>query len=382
VRLLYFCPYTHGGIVEYAHAQANALVEASVDLTMLGPREGLERFEADRKYNYLPLLAGAPSADRSLFVRRFSRAAKIVRDGWVLAKTIRRGTHKHVLFGAFYEYMAPLWIGPLKKLAAQGVVFGSVIHDPDRNYVVGPHWWHRWSIRCAFEILREGFVHAPVNLATEGPMPRLRTTVIPHGIFQMPAPTRSREEMRASLGIPPGATVLLAYGFIRDGKNLDLVIQAMAGLENVFLIVAGREQSARQRSVAYYQQLAEKVGAAHRCSWVNRFVSSEETADLFNASDLVLLTYSSDFHSASGVLNVAAHYRKPCLASGRDSNLFSMVRQHELGICIEPDSIDAIREGLRQFRLQPPCPRWTEYEVENSWERNAEMVRNRMGEER
>ena len=50
-----------------------------------------------------------------------------------------------------------------------------------------------------------------------------------------------------------------------------------------------------------------------------------QVADLFKACDFVLLTYSSDFQSASGVLNTAIAYRRPCLASSGKSNLKNQI---------------------------------------------------------
>jgi glycosyltransferase involved in cell wall biosynthesis len=252
------------------------------------------------------------------------------------------------------------------------------MHDPVRNYIVGPRWWHRRCIASAYSFLREVFVHQPIVLDTVRPMPHLKTTVVPHGPYTFPAATVGREKYRGQLGLPVTAPVWLSFGHIRDGKNLDLVIRALVHFPEAFLVVAGQEQSSGQKRVAFYRALARQCGVDRRCLWLNRFIAPEEVGNLFTACDLVMVTYNQNFHSASGVLNIAVSFRKPCLASGGSSNLQAVVSQYGLGIWVEPDREDALVEGLRRWQAAPPVPRWDLYAAENSWRRNAEIVRDRI----
>lgn len=381
MRLLYYMPYVDGGMADYTFSQAAALAEAGVEVTLLcadsrtGPWWQLP--ENARPYQLLPRLRGVrarPSLPRLL--RRVLYAADIIRDGWTLAAETRRGGFTRVLFGAFYEYFAPVWAPSLRRLAAGGkVVFGSVVHDPARDHVVGPRWWHRYSTACGYSFLRDAFVHAPITLDTVRPMPRLRTTVIPCGPFPFPAPKRTREEMRALLDLPVDAPVLLSFGYVRDGKNVDLILRALKDSPEFYFVVAGKEQSGGQRPVAHYQQLAEELGVASRCRWVNRFIGEDEISTFFTAADLLMLTYSVRFRSASAVLGAAAAFRLPCLASGGDGALRRAVQGYDLGLWTEPDSEDAIRAGLRRWHAGDwPIARWDEYAADYSWQRNAEIV--------
>lgn len=170
----------------------------------------------------------------------------------------------------------------------------------------------------------------------------------------------------------------MSFGHIRDGKNLDLAIQALKEFPDSYLVVAGKEQSSGQKPVAFYQKLAEKMSVANRCRWFNRFVAENEVGDFFAAADLVLLTYGKNFRSASGVLNAAVNFRKPCLASSGDGNLKSVIERYGLGIWVEPDSSKAMIDGLRQWVVRFRHPRWNDYAVENSWELNARIVSERM----
>ncbi len=381
MRLLYHMPYVNGGMADYAFNQVAALAEAGAEVTLLcaDSREGpwWQLAQNARPYTLLPRLRGVrprPALPRP--VRQALYAADIVRDGWTVAAETHRGGFTRVLFGVYYEYIAPLWAPPLRRLAAGGkVVFGSVVHDPARDHVVGPRWWHRYSTACGYSFLRDAFVHAPITLDTVRPMPRLRTTVIPQGLYEFPAATRGRGAVRAALDLPTDAPVLLSFGHIRDGKNLDLVLQALADFPDVYLLVAGKEQSGGQKPASFYQQKAVELGVADRCRWVNRFVAEDEIGEFFAAADLLLLTYSARFRSASAVLNVASTYRLPCLASGGDGALRDAVQAYGLGLWIDPDSADDIRAGLRRWQAgQSPTARWDDYAADNSWRRNAEIV--------
>jgi glycosyltransferase involved in cell wall biosynthesis len=314
----------------------------------------------------------------SRIVRKLSHAQSIVKNIRVLARHIREHKFSHVLFASYFEYLAPLWASSLERLANDGVVFGAVVHDPVRDFVLGPHWWHRWSIARGYSFLREAFVHEPIDLDTVRPMPRLRTTVIPHGVYSFPDATETRDAARARLGIPPGSHVMLSFGHIRDGKNLDLVLHAMRQFPDLHLLVAGAAQSSGQKPAEFYQNLAREFGVADRCHWKIGYVNNSETGNLFAASDVALITYSRAFRSASGVLNAAVFFRKPCIASAGQGNLSTMVQKFDLGVWVEPDNADALARGIDRWMISPPKPRWDDYCSENSWQRNAEIVLRQM----
>jgi glycosyltransferase involved in cell wall biosynthesis len=254
------------------------------------------------------------------------------------------------------------------------------VHDPVRDFVVGPFWWHRRSIADGYSFLREAFVHEEIQLDTDRPMPCLRTTVIPHGPFRFPEPTLSRKQMRDKFQIRDDAFVLLSFGHIRDGKNLDLAVRALRDFPSVYLLVAGKEQSSAQKPIGYYQELARKIGVSERCRWMHCHVPENEIGNLFLASDLILLTYNKSFRSASGVLNTAVRYRKPCLASSGGGNLQSVIERYNLGRFVAPDNLETLREGIDIARAKGIAPDWDTYELENSWQRNALLVKEKMFE--
>ena len=374
MKILYFSPASYGGIADYAHEQANALVDAGAEVILLTtPRYPTGRGE---KYDILPILRelkpDTPVNNKVLKITRYTIIT--LTNIQTLVRVIRQQQIRYVLFGSYSEYIAPLWAGRLRYLAHKGVVFGAVVHDPVRNFVLGPRWWHSWSIASGYSFLREAFVHETVSLDTVCSMPQLRTSVVPFGPYHFPEPTQSPAEMRSNLNLPNNSKFMLAFGHIRAGKNLDLVVKAMAQVPEIYLVVAGKEMSSSHFLVNSYQNLADEIGVSDRIRWQVRFIPDIEAANLLNAADVVVLTYSKSFRSASSVLHSAAHYQTPCIASGGQGNLSSVVRRYNLGIWVESDCLDALVSGLKLWLKHSPNPDWAAYRSENSWAKNAEVI--------
>lgn len=352
------------------------MVESGVSVVMLTTAQRPPR--TDCRYEIRPHLTDLSGGQQSKLARKISWAKCLFKNYQTLTAEIQNQKFNTVLWGSYSEYLAPLWAGQFRALSRANVKFGAIVHDPVRDYQVGPGWSHRRSIAAAYSFLREAFVHEQIQLDTVRPMPALRITVIPHGPFRFPDPTESREQARKKLSIPDDAFVLLSFGHIRDGKNLDLAIRALPDWPSACLVVAGKEQSSGQKPIGYYQELARTLGVSDRCRWIHGHVPENEIGDLLIASDLVLLTYSKNFRSASGVLNVAVRYRKPCIVSSGGGNLKSVVEQYHLGWFVEPDNLAALKTGLQAATRERINPSWDAYERENSWRANARLVKERM----
>lgn len=197
-RLLYFSPAPGGGLADYARQQANALVKRGVAVDFLTVPEFSS--QVDDGFKRLTLTSTIMSAQKG-FRGKLAAGQKILAHQRELVCAIKDGNYRQVLLASYSEYLAPLWAGRLKKLAGRGVVFGAVVHDPVRDYVVGSRWWHRQSIACGYSFLREAFVHEAITLDTIRPMPQLRTTVIPHGVYPFLPAGKSSATMREELNI-------------------------------------------------------------------------------------------------------------------------------------------------------------------------------------
>jgi glycosyltransferase involved in cell wall biosynthesis len=205
---------------------------------------------------------------------------------------------------------------------------------------------------------------------------------VPHGLYEIRGAPPDRDSVRNSWGVRAGQKVFLAFGFVRDGKNLDIAIRALVQVPEAFLVVAGSVASANDRPFAYYRERAAELGVADRCRFFEGFVADADLGKYFAGTDFVLLTYAASFHSQSGVLNIAARARKPVLASSSPSPLIESVQKFQLGITVEPDSPDAVVSGMEQLFSAPPVPHWEDYEDAASWAANAQGVLQAAGLQR
>jgi glycosyltransferase involved in cell wall biosynthesis len=374
MKVLYYCESDSGGIVEYAIKQVEALRSLGVNVVVLcRPGFPIERV---KNGDCLPLLPRQKSP-RGFLVKLRERIMDSRNAADIVADTAERLEVDYVLNACYAEYFAPLWVNRWKRLRAN-VPIGVIAHDPVRDYVLGPGWWHRWSIREAYSFIQDVFVHddTPVDFGGRPP-PGVRIHELPHGPFDLAPVQSGRSQTRLNQGLEEKDQVFLSFGQIRDGKNLDRFIRVMPFLPAFTkLVVAGKSDTSSQRPVSYYQELARSLGVASRCVWIDRYIDDSELGDLFAAADFVLMVYSSRFRSASGVMNAAVTARKPILGSSGDGPFKSSMENYGLGVFVEPDSDAAVKRGAIELMETQSSPRWETYETENSWKANASSIIN------
>jgi glycosyltransferase involved in cell wall biosynthesis len=374
MRLLYICDADGGGIAEYAIRQCQALVNAGADVTFLcRPTFEMSRLAVSTVIPDLPVIRARDASPLVRVACQISDARAVAR---VSAKVAAEKAYDSLLIACYAEYFAPLWSSILRDAASNGLKIGTIAHDPVRDFVLGPLWWHRWSIRQAYSFVSHVFVHDSTPVDFGGPKPdHLTIHVIPHGPYKIAAPQADRRVLRRNYGFTDSDTVFLSFGQIRDGKNLDRFLRAMISLpEHVKLLVAGSGGSSSQRPPEHYVHLARELEIADRCVWDLRYIPDAETGNLFEVSDHVLLTYSANFRSASGVLNAAISCRRTVLASSGPGPLRSAVEDYDLGQFVPPDDDSQLLTGALRLLAEPNQPAWDRYGRENSWDRNANGV--------
>jgi glycosyltransferase involved in cell wall biosynthesis len=370
---------SEGGLANYARFQAAALQEnGSGTVHWIGP----EKFPAPSSVTESSAIY-APAERKSMLPGKLRAIRRLWTTFRQLDGILKKNPPDALLLSTWGEYLAPIWAWRLRRLRRKGVRIGAVVHDPVRDFILGPRWFHDWSLREAVSFLDLVFVHGGESEMSL-PHQKYKTVVIPHGPFPVEHGTSGSGMLRNRFGIPMNAFVVLSFGHIRDGKNLDLLLEAIADLPEVWLLVAGREQSSGQRPVAYYQSLAKKLEVGDRCRWVNAYIPDDEIRSYFEAADVVAVTYSSDFRSASGVLNLNAQFEKPVLASSGPGPLKRTIEAYGLGQWVAPDSVDALKQGLVKLMHAGPVnhENWIRYASENSWEQNARTVWEAFGESR
>lgn len=370
-KILIFSPSVCGGIAEHTAYQATALLKRGAEVICLTSPSFLDGRKTDfKKLVCLPDPANGPVG----ILKRLRMAWQIIASQYILAWQSIRYRPDLVLLDSYMEYLAPFWIDPHILLSRIfGIRYAANLHDPVRSFAVGPKWWHKLSVWLAYQPLGCVFVHHELPDRSIVPA-RVTILVTPHGLYDVNLSICDHQIVRNEWGVLPGQKVFLSFGYVRDGKNIDLAIRALKHVPQAVLVIVGSVASTKDKPFQYYRDLAAEVGVEERCRFFEGFISDKELGRYFSAADFVLLTYSAAFHSQSGVLNIAVKARKPILASASPSPMLDVVAKYHLGLAVEPDSVDAIAEGMGKLLRQPPVPHWNEYEKAATWDENARVI--------
>jgi glycosyltransferase involved in cell wall biosynthesis len=377
-KVLIFSPTPSGGLAEHVYYQARALQRSGLEVCCLATKSFLPGRRLE--FGIRRALLEMPPAGLAKIVRRPWQVLSLVANQWLLALWILLTRPDFVLLETYSEYLSPLWVWPhwcLKSVL--GVRYVANLHDPVRKALLGPSWWHSWSFLLAYKPIGLVLVHGKLTPEAKVPV-RVRSVEVPVGVYDIPSSKLSREEVRAAWGAKENHKVFLSFGFVRDGKNLDLAIRALKEVPEAFLVIAGQVAASSDRPFSYYHDLSANLGVSDRCCLKEGFVPDDELGGMFAGTDFVLLTYSGSFHSQSGVLNIAARAQKPVLASSAPGPLVDSVRRFKLGVVVEPDSAPAVIRGLLELIAWKRTPSWAEYEQYAGWDTNASRLLNAVDE--
>jgi glycosyltransferase involved in cell wall biosynthesis len=167
----------------------------------------------------------------------------------------------------------------------------------------------------------------------------------PHPLFDHFGQAVSREEACRTLGLDPQYRYLLFFGFIRDYKGLDWLLEAFADArlrdKKLRLLVAGEFYNNEQQ----YRDLEARLGIADEIVWRTEFIPDSQVRYYFGAADLIVQPYKTA--TQSGVTQVAYHFEKPMLVT-RVGGLPEIVPDGRVGYAVEPRP-EAIADALVDF---------------------------------
>jgi glycosyltransferase involved in cell wall biosynthesis len=156
----------------------------------------------------------------------------------------------------------------------------------------------------------------------------------------------TKDESRASLGIPEEARVLLVYGSLTRRKGIAQLLEAFcesANLQKITLLFAGKADSEIQEMMM--SPVVQPFVKNGRIITRLTFHNDDDEFRVFSAADLVWIGYSSGFYGSSGVLYQAIFARLPILAMELGL-IGSTVRKHCLGIDFDVEKRKSIESAL------------------------------------
>jgi glycosyltransferase involved in cell wall biosynthesis len=196
----------------------------------------------------------------------------------------------------------------------------------------------------------------------------------PHPLYDNFGALQPKATARERLGQPVDGRYLLFFGFIRDYKGLDLLLEAMALPEVVntgaHLIVAGEFYA----DAKLYHDIIERHQLQQRVILATEFIPNDAVADYFNAADLVVQPYKEA--TQSGVTQVAYHFEKPMVTTNV-GGLSEMVPDGVTGFVVEPE-VKAIAQAVARFYDENREAEFVENikkeKLKFSWERMLEAI--------
>jgi glycosyltransferase involved in cell wall biosynthesis len=182
----------------------------------------------------------------------------------------------------------------------------------------------------------------------------------------------TKEQARDQLGLT--GNVLLFFGFVRQYKGLDILLDAMPIMlkeKNITLLIVGEFWSDKQS----YLDKIDHSGTSANIRIVDEYVPNEEIGIYFAASDLVVQPYISA--SGSGICQIAYGFDRPVIATNVGS-LSEVVRDGVNGRLVEPGNPRSLAQAILES-LEPDTLSKFEMDAkktkeEFSWERVAKII--------
>ncbi|WP_367897793.1 glycosyltransferase family 4 protein [Leptospira sp. WS58.C1] len=186
----------------------------------------------------------------------------------------------------------------------------------------------------------------------------------PHPIYQQFPDPKKRLKAKGKLE-------LLFFGFIRPYKGLDLLLEALAKLNDpeIHLTVVGESWKDPNELISYSRGLGLKNVEFHL-----EYTDEVSVSEFFQRSDLVVLPYRSA--TGSGVATIAYHFEKPILAT-RVGGFLDMVIEGKTGFLIEAGNSDLIAKkiaSLSRKSLEKMKPAIRDFKKSFTWESMTSKV--------
>ncbi len=193
-----------------------------------------------------------------------------------------------------------------------------------------------------------------------------------HPVYNhFPAPI-AREVAQSTLKLDPAKKTILFFGFIRDYKGLDLLIQAMNVLDDTYqLLIAGEVYGSFDK----YQELIDNSVAKNRIALYNKYIGDDDVAVYFSASDVCVLPYKSA--TQSGITSISNHYNLPIIATNV-GGLKETIHHNQTGLIVEQPQSELIASTIQHYfdnDYKSEFSKNIEIEkAENSWENFASKI--------
>lgn len=239
------------------------------------------------------------------------------------------------------------WFAPslgyvTRRLKRKGIKVISILDN------VIPHEQHFFDSFLNRYFLKGSNGHVTLCDAVANDLVKLKPdavyTVIPHPLYSHFGAKHPREKSLEDLGLDPGKKTLLFFGLIREYKGLDILLDAMEGLDDSYqLIIAGEPYGSFDR----YQQKIDALRAKGRLiSCTLSYIRDSQVGLYFSGADLCVLPYRSA--TQSGVCAVSFHFETPMLITDV-GGLKETIADKGTGLLVKSPDPELVREGIEKY---------------------------------
>lgn len=186
--------------------------------------------------------------------------------------------------------------------------------------------------------------------------------------------TDETTNLRNQLKINSERIIFLLFGSISERKGVYKILEALnrfpdSECENICLIIAGKPQNGNIEEVIDLQckEIISKKSIQIICEF--KYLSDAEIAAYFTISNVILTLYQEQI-GMSGVLLLAAAYKKPVLSSNYGL-IGEVVRNYELGLTVDASTESEIIGGLQRFISSPKDDLCNETKMEDLVQENS-----------
>ena len=196
---------------------------------------------------------------------------------------------------------------------------------------------------------------------------------VPHPLYDNFGEQISKASAREYLGIRHDEKIALFFGFIRNYKGLDILLDAMKILKdqklNIRLLIAGEFYEDRK---AYDEQI-KQLGITDSLILKTDFIPDSEVKYYLCAADVVVQPYRNA--TQSGVTPLAYHFEVPMIVTNV-GGLPAMVPDGKVGLVAEPNAASLAEKIMKFFTKDAELfvTNIKEEKKKFSWEKLTEAI--------
>jgi glycosyltransferase involved in cell wall biosynthesis len=168
--------------------------------------------------------------------------------------------------------------------------------------------------------------------------PAIPETMLPHPVYENFGQAIPKEQARRELGIT-ARKVLLFFGFVREYKGLDLLLEAMPEIvrrvPDAHLLVVGEFFGDPEQ----YLSIIRRSGMESHVSVHNIYVPNDDVARWFSVADMLVLPYRSATNS--GIVQIGYNFAVPSIVTNVGS-LAEVVNDGVSGYVVDNASPDTL----------------------------------------